>query len=216
MTIEEKLEAFAPQLELMPGVTVIHDINGFKPLFMTSNGLKLLGISLEELIKTGEDYSRLFFNDDFMPAYLEKLVDMMEQDQLDEAYSFFHQVEIKGTFEWYFASTKVFHRNKKGHPTHSITTALPIDGFEWTRKRAERLLTEQKFTSKNLQKFKMLTKREVQVLKRVALGKSSLEIAEELNISDNTVNSHRKMLKQKLGISSAYQFTEYAYSFDLI
>lgn len=215
MTIREKIKAFAPQLEKMPGVTVIHEIEGFKPVFMTSNGLKLLGLNMEELIAIGEDYKHLFFNDDFMPDYLDKLTGMMTEDNAEEAYSFIHQVEIKGKYEWYLASLKVFHI-KAGRPTHTITTALPVNDFKRTTNKAERLLAEQRFSNENIVKFQSLSGREIQVLQLVALGKSSSEIAEKLNISNNTVNSHRKTLKQKLNISSNYEFSEYALSFDLI
>lgn len=200
----------------MPGVTVIHEIDGFKPLFMTSNGLKLLGLNMEELINLGEDYQRLFFNSDFMPDFLSKLLVMMKKNSVEDAYTFLHQVEINGRFEWYLASIKEFHRDPSNHPTHTITTAFSVDDYEWTRKRGERLLTEQRFFDKHSGKFKSLSGRETEVLKNVALGKSTSKIAEELNISQHTVNSHRKNLKQKLGISSSYEFTEYAFSFDLI
>ncbi|NJY62711.1 helix-turn-helix transcriptional regulator [Salinimicrobium sp. CDJ15-81-2] len=59
-------------------------------------------------------------------------------------------------------------------------------------------------------------KRAKEVLRLVALGKSSSEIAEELNISTETVNTHRKNIKKKLGISTTYEFTEYARAYDLI
>lgn len=215
MTVEEKIEAFAPQWEKIPGVTVILEMDGFKPVFMTSNGLKLLKMSMKELIATGENYKHLFFNEDFMPDYLEQLTDMMKKDDSEEAYSFLHQVEIEGKFQWYFASIKVFHRTKSG-PTHTITSALPVNDIERATSKAERLLAEQKFSCQNMLKFESLSKRELEVLERVALGKSSSEIAEELSISTNTVNSHRKTLKQKLNISSNYEFSEYALSFDLI
>lgn len=215
MTLQEKIKAFAPQLDKMPGVTVVHEIEGFKPVFMTSNGLELLGLRMEELIAIGEDYKHLFFNDDFMPEYLEKLTGMMTEDNSEEVYSFLHQVEIEGKYEWYLASIKVFHV-EDGSPTHTITTALPVEDFKRTTKKAERLLAEQKFLTKNMTKFESLSGREIQVLQRVALGKSTSEIAEELNISNNTVNTHRKTLKQKLKISSNYEFSEYALSFDLI
>lgn len=215
MTIQKKIQAFAPQLEKMPGVTVIHEIEGFKPVFMTSNGLELLGLNMEELIAIGEDYKYLFFNDDFMPEYLEKLTGMMTEDNSEEVYSFLHQVEIEDKYEWYLASIKLFHIENSS-PSHTITTAFPVDDFKRATKKAERLLAEQKFSAKNLTKFESLSGREVQVLQRVALGKSSSEIAEELNISNNTVNTHRKTLKQKLDISSNYEFSEYALSFDLI
>ncbi|NJW52522.1 helix-turn-helix transcriptional regulator [Salinimicrobium sp. CDJ15-91] len=82
--------------------------------------------------------------------------------------------------------------------------------------KAERLLAENKFFKENLGKFLSLGNRAKEVLRLVALGKSSGEIAHELNISTDTVNTHRKNIKKKLGISSTYEFTEYAHAYDLI
>lgn len=47
-----------------------------------------------------------------------------------------------------------------------------------------------------------LTNREVEILKLLAIGDSSADIAKELYISESTVNTHRKHILKKLGISS--------------
>ena len=44
--------------------------------------------------------------------------------------------------------------------------------------------------------------RELEVLERIACGKTSREIAEELFITDNTVEAHRKALLSKLGAAN--------------
>lgn len=43
-----------------------------------------------------------------------------------------------------------------------------------------------------------LTKRELQVTKKVAMGKSTPQIAKELKISTHTVTTHRKNVRRKL------------------
>ncbi len=55
-----------------------------------------------------------------------------------------------------------------------------------------------------------LTKREIDVLKLVALGFSNKEIADKLFISTHTVMSHRKNMTEKLGIKSISGLTVYA------
>ena len=55
-----------------------------------------------------------------------------------------------------------------------------------------------------------LSQREIEVLKLVAMGHINKEIAQELNISINTVLSHRKNLTSKLGIKSVSGLTFYA------
>lgn len=55
-----------------------------------------------------------------------------------------------------------------------------------------------------------LSQRETEVLRLIASGKINKEIAQELNISINTVLSHRKNLTAKLGIKSISGLTFYA------
>jgi len=55
-----------------------------------------------------------------------------------------------------------------------------------------------------------LTSREQTVLLQLAQGKSNKEVALELNISVRTVETHRKNIKRKLGISSTAGLTRYA------
>lgn len=55
-----------------------------------------------------------------------------------------------------------------------------------------------------------LTSREQTVLLQLAQGKSNKEVALALNISVRTVETHRKNIKSKLGISSTAGLTRYA------
>lgn len=57
---------------------------------------------------------------------------------------------------------------------------------------------------------KLLSEREIEVLKHLALGLSSKEIADKLNISVNTATTHRKNISQKTGIKSVSGLTIYA------
>jgi two-component system NarL family response regulator len=55
-----------------------------------------------------------------------------------------------------------------------------------------------------------LTGREQTILLELAQGRSNREVAEELDISVRTVETHRKNIKRKLGISSTAGLTRYA------
>ncbi len=55
-----------------------------------------------------------------------------------------------------------------------------------------------------------LTNREQTILLQLAQGKSNKEVAVELDISVRTVETHRKNIKRKLGISSTAGLTRYA------
>jgi len=55
-----------------------------------------------------------------------------------------------------------------------------------------------------------LTSREQQILLELAQGKSNKEVGETLDISVRTVETHRKNIKRKLGISTTAGLTRYA------
>lgn len=55
-----------------------------------------------------------------------------------------------------------------------------------------------------------LSQREIEVLRLIASGRINKEIAQELNISINTVLSHRKNITAKLGIKTISGLTFYA------
>ncbi|MBE9638130.1 response regulator transcription factor [Salipiger mangrovisoli] len=55
-----------------------------------------------------------------------------------------------------------------------------------------------------------LTNREQTILLQLAQGKSNKEVAQVLDISVRTVETHRKNIKRKLGISSTAGLTRYA------
>ncbi len=55
-----------------------------------------------------------------------------------------------------------------------------------------------------------ISARERQVLARVAVGRTSKEIATELGITLRTVHAHRENLARKLGTSSVASQTRYA------
>ena len=60
------------------------------------------------------------------------------------------------------------------------------------------------------QREEVLTATEKSILKEIALGKTTKEIAAERNLSFHTVNSHRKNIFRKLGVNNAHEATRYA------
>src|SRR5690606_11614801 len=213
-----KLKNFALFAEFMPCVVIIQQLNPFKSIYMNSRGLDDLGTTMKEIRNMGEAYLQRFFNFEDSKDYVEKLQQLIAKNNLDETFTFFQQVKVNGREEWiwHIASTRIYQRDETGKASHVITVAIPVDNMKHIPNKAERLLAEKNFFHTNLSRFLSLGKREREVLKLVATGNNSPEIAHKLCISVQTVNTHRKAIKHKLDISSGYDFTLYAYAFDLI
>ena len=61
-----------------------------------------------------------------------------------------------------------------------------------------------------------LSDREVDILRLIALGHTTAEIAEQLFISGRTVESHRSSIHQKLMLSSRAELVRYALDHHLV
>jgi len=61
-----------------------------------------------------------------------------------------------------------------------------------------------------------LTPREIDVLRLIAQGYTNRQVAEKLNVSVRTVESHRANLTSKLGLSSRAELVRYAKEHDLL
>jgi DNA-binding NarL/FixJ family response regulator len=58
--------------------------------------------------------------------------------------------------------------------------------------------------------YDLLTDREKEILRLLAMAKSNKEVAAELNLSPSTVETHRNNLMQKLDLHSAAEIVLYA------
>ncbi|WP_455587579.1 response regulator transcription factor [Bacteroides sp.] len=69
---------------------------------------------------------------------------------------------------------------------------------------------QQTNASANTLEDHLLTATEKNILKEIASGKTTKEIAAEKNLSFHTINSHRKNIFRKLGVNNVHEATKYA------
>ncbi|MFK5857549.1 MAG: LuxR C-terminal-related transcriptional regulator [Bacteroidota bacterium] len=67
-----------------------------------------------------------------------------------------------------------------------------------------------KENNKSDQNEQLLSKRETEILRNLALGQTNQEIADKLFLSIHTVTTHRKKITRKLGIKTVSGLTVYA------
>ncbi|GAB6174265.1 response regulator transcription factor [Paradesulfitobacterium aromaticivorans] len=65
--------------------------------------------------------------------------------------------------------------------------------------------------SQNMTQEELLTKKEKEVMLKVAQGKSNRQIAQELYLSEHTVRNHVSSILQKLNLSSRVQLANYVH-----
>jgi DNA-binding CsgD family transcriptional regulator len=216
--IKKKIEGIAAFAEEIPGVIIVHNIKDLSVVYMSPRGQRILGVDNEALVKMGPEYYTRFFNPDEAWEHVPTMISLLQKNNNEESIALFQQVKNEGSSEWtwYSTSVKIFMWDDNGNPLLTIAVAIPINPKHHITNKVVRLLEENNFLRKNYEKFSQLTNREKQILKCMAYGKKSNEIAEELHISVATADTHRKNIKRKLKITSAFDISNYARAFDLI
>lgn len=217
--LNEKVQNITRFADSLPGVTIIHDIRDFTVVWMSKTGLEQIGATLEEVRSmTNEQYHARFFNEDDSKDYVPKLIQLLAKNDMGSTCTYFQQVRFKENDDWlwHITSTRILAQDDKGEPLLTISTSSSINDMHQMTSKAERILSENKFLKRNYLAFAKLGSREKEVLKLMALGKSTNEIAEQLFISPATVDTHRKNIRQKLNITNSYDLTVFAQAFDLI
>lgn len=218
MRINEKIAEIEAVAKELPGVIIIHQLPGFILRYMSPLGLRLLEVDWESVKgMSGEEYHARFFNEEFAKFSLPLLVQLVEENS-DNDISYFQQVRTSKDreWDWYMSITKLLLRDSENRPLLAITTAMKIDPEHVFTAKATKLLEENRFLRDNYDRFSKLTKREKEILRLIALGKTALEMAKELSISPATAETHRKKIKQKLSAGNSYDLAMYARAFDLI
>ena len=78
-----------------------------------------------------------------------------------------------------------------------------------------KLILSGKQTDENREKSKLLTKRELEIIKLLVKEKSSSEIASELFISLGTVETHRHNIFKKIGVKNIVGVVKFALKYNL-
>ena len=219
LIIQTNIAAISPVADKLPGVIIIHDLRDWSVAWMSRRGLEQLGVTLDEITSlASEEYYSRYFNPEDSKDYVPKILALMERNIADEICTCFQQVRFhaRTKWNWHMSSTMVLARDLKGKPLLVITIALPIDTMHHMTLKAERLLEENNFLRRNIHLYTTLSKRDCEMLRQLALGKSALETARELFISPSTVETHRKNIRKKLKTGSFFELCQFARAFDLI
>jgi DNA-binding CsgD family transcriptional regulator len=202
----------------IPAVIIIHDLVTASMVYLSKWGRDYLGITMEEIQMPTDEYMTRYFNTEDSDYYLPKILGLVERNDSEELISYFQQVRRSPAhpWAWYLSSVRIFLRDLQGKARLVITIAMPVDTEHPIATKVDRLLEENNFLRRNHHIFSSLTRREKEILKLMARGESSQEIAAQLHISETTANTHRRNIRNKIKAQTPYDVTRFARAFDLI
>lgn len=216
--IKEKLDELRSWEAEIPAIFIVHSLVTDSVVYMSQRGLDFLGVTLQEICLPHSDYHNRFFNPEDAANYVPRIMRLLERNDSDEMVTFFQQVRPSEQHDWtwYLSSTRIFVRDAEGKPVLLLTMTVPIDSKHHITVKVERLVQENNFLRRHHHIFAALTKREKEILRLMALGHNSAEMAAMLHISETTVSTHRRNIKSKLNVQTSYDITRFAQAFDLV
>jgi DNA-binding CsgD family transcriptional regulator len=217
-SVRKKIEILRLFEKEIPAVFIVHDLADFSVVYMSQRGLDILDATLDEVRLGNAEYHARYFNTEDAQVYVPKILGLIERNNSDELISIFQQVRRSPAHEWswYVSTIKIFLRDKNGSPLLTITMAVPMETKHPLISKVDRLLEENSFLCRHQNVFDSLTKREKEILRLMARGVNSTEIAGQLHISEATANTHRRNIRTKINAQNNYEVTKFAQAFNLI
>ncbi|OKS84967.1 LuxR C-terminal-related transcriptional regulator [Mucilaginibacter polytrichastri] len=216
--IQARIKSIHEISPYLPGVVVIHDID-FNVVYLSPKGLKAIGTTLEALQELGNKYIDIYYPPEDIAEYLPRLKELLERNDPEETFSYFQQVryvEEGGNWVWNMVDFRIFAWDEAGKPLLSIVIGTRIDQVPDLIIQAEKIRQDNNFIREKYQLFSKLGKREKEVLKHVAVGFNTSEIAGLMHISYTTAETHRRNIRKKLSVDTNMELNQYARAFGLI
>ena len=191
----------------LPYYVAVVNIPKLKPIFFCQKGLDLLGIRDSSTFVGMEFYTR-FLSIENLSVVKAGLNHFTTAPTEPFAMTYRVHVPVLGWRWMYGISIPV--GDTKTRVNHTVTILRDVEENLENLVRDQPSSNSQILTHRQIRRLLQLSERETEVLKLMAKDLSSKEIADQLHISIDTVQFHRKQLKRKLNVNTLAGLVRYA------
>ena len=173
--------------------------------------LKLFGKGANQ-VTTANDYGNLATNDmKEMIAEVQTFFYNSSDTKWNKIVRIQHSAD---SYLWLHITATVFERSENDIPTKSIFSIVDFTGILKSNKSILSAM-QQSQQEKHQDVIQHLTKREKEIIDLLAKGLSTKQIADKLNRSFHTIETHRGNIKNKLGCANVAEITRMAFRIGL-
>ncbi|MBD8489210.1 hypothetical protein IFO69_10680 [Echinicola sp. CAU 1574] len=211
-----KLAAFEMVAKWLPGIKIIQQIDPNQNLFICEKGIQHYGLSpaFFKHLPTREFEKIIFSPHHQDTCFLGTREGQSLNERETKLYLQRKVFDHKTTMELVLVK-KIFSENTDA-PLLQLIQIIPIKFQSWAMAKMERVIQEMNFKKANYKKFNLLTERNKEVLAHMVSCCKAEEISEMLGISVNTVNTHKKKIKDLLVLEESHEVLWYGLAFDLL
>jgi DNA-binding CsgD family transcriptional regulator len=210
---EEELQFYKNVLQNLPGMIALQQMDDLTDpmtnhnVWVNQTALDFMEYPVEEMDRLGAEFFIRTMHPEDM-AIIGNGIAKLESGR-DNLYAGIYRLKPKyQDYKWVIGAIKVLEK-KNGKPWRFINVTLNIDTMKDTQEQII-ALTKENLQLKNQLKLKTLTKREKQIIKHIATGRTDKEIAQALFISPATAKTHRNNILRKLKLNNAASIVHFA------
>ena len=203
------IEDIAAQL---PGYVHLNRLDNFNLIYADRKIEALLGISHAEMASMGEDFFKIYVHPQCYETTIPRLIEFGKSNDHNKVIGHCEKIRKNRGSEYknYLGFTRILKQYQC-----FLTISYPLTDCEFFLDTFDFLEDENDFLKNNYKRFSKLTRREIEILTLIGEGKKRRFIAEQLNISLNTFDNHRKHIREKLNVSSSADLFRYIQAFKL-
>lgn len=213
--ISEKVKAFEMVAALLPGIKILQCTEPTQNLFICHNGRKHYDLT-QAFFKhlPVKEYRKMIFDPDSPGTCLlgtKEINDPLYPEQ--RFYIRYAHLEERQEVDLIIVHHPWM---EEGKPLLSLTQIISLHLDPWLVAKIKRTLGEMFFRKKSTENYEQLTVRNRDVLSLMVKWYKAEEIGAELGMRANTVNTHKKKIKDVLSIEDNFEILKYGLAFDLI
>lgn len=197
----------------LPGMLHVNSMEDASLIFISKKGCDFLSIERTEIMSYSAEQLSSIVTEDTLRYIIPRFIDFYKRQDINKAFAQFQQIKNRNKkgYRWVYTTTKIY------TPLNaSISLSIPIEKLDTAPSRLVRFLEEDLFAKKNFHKFDSLSEREKEIISRIVLGERRRDIADKLNISVHTYDTHKKNIRKKLEIHTVAELVRFALAFGLV
>lgn len=199
LVYKETLLFYEKIFSTLNAIVFVFDVNNLKMLWTNDAFKKILGYR-----KPNQKIAESVLNDIYHPDdrdFINEMKDFFKIDRNGTFTAVFKFRDINHNYIWLCTACNIYRKNDCAGIYEIVGVSINFSN-NITFDRNLTAISKEKIKENNQQKVNQLSKRELQLIKYFASGKTTKEIAENIGISYHTVNNHRKNILKKLGFNN--------------
>ncbi|WP_338759401.1 helix-turn-helix transcriptional regulator [Bernardetia sp. ABR2-2B] len=188
----------------------INSLEDFSVIESDTKLLEYFDIDIEELNREGFTYLQKTVHPQDLTNAVNVNLDYINNQEEMTHVSFFQRVTYPSHKEMLY-----YTRGKILDDSRILNLSVPVHDLELFNQSINDIYENVNFIKENLERFSLLTKKEIEVCKYLCSGNSLQGVADAMGVSVHTIKNHKINIYRKMNVHSFFRFYNFAVKFKI-